>query len=73
MEFKPAYLADALRQGTPIDMWVKCHGVHWPATDIQRELLRQRLGQDARLGRAEPEDDNSDPPFGSLGSNRPES
>jgi hypothetical protein len=55
MEFKPTYLADALRQGTPIDLWVKCHGVHWPATDIERELLRQRLGQDARLGRAEPE------------------
>ena len=30
-------------------------------------------GEDERLGdrEIEPEDDNSDPPFGSLGSNRP--
>jgi hypothetical protein len=73
MEFKPICVADALRQGTPIDMLAKCHNVHWPATDIERGLLGQRIGRDGRLGRPEPDDNNSDPPFGFLGSNRPES
>jgi hypothetical protein len=73
MDFQPDYLRAALANSQPIEMWVSCHDGRCAATEAEREKLRVMLGGDARLGNRgeEIKDDNSDPPFASLGSNRP--
>ena len=74
MNFRPEDLRPQLANSQPIEMWATCHDQRWRATHIEREKLRIILGGDARLVDTSDhiEDDNSDPPFGSLGSNRPE-
>jgi hypothetical protein len=75
MNFQPEYLRSALSGGQPIEMWATCHDNRWPASEIERQQMHELLGDDARLGdrSVEPEDNNSDPPFGPLGSGRAES
>ena len=75
MNFKPDYLREMIRLGQQVDMYASCHDTHWPASESELQQLRvllDAMGIDERLGwPAEPEDDNADAPFASLGSNRP--
>jgi hypothetical protein len=54
-ELPVALIAEALIVGSPIRLHASCHDVHWNATELEVEQIREYLGAGAVTGHRKPE------------------
>jgi hypothetical protein len=54
-ELPVALIAEALIAGSPIRLHARCHDVHWDATELEIEQIREYLGAGVVIDHRKPE------------------